>query len=375
MTVYLKQNTASQEVPLGYFVDSGDGNSEETTLTINNTDIKLWKAGATTLANKNSGGATHISNGIYYAVLDATDTNTLGSLVIFVHVSGALPVRLECVVLAANVYDSLIGGGDTLDVAVTSMANDVVTAAAIADNAIDAGALAANAITAAKIATDAITADKIAANAIGASELAADAVAEIADGVWDEAISGHLTAGSTGNALNAAGSAGDPWSTEIPGAYGAGTAGQIVGDSLDATVSSRLATAGYTAPDNATISAIETDTQDIQSRLPAALTAGGNMKADTLAINASTAAAAQLAKSAAVIVSGAAAAGTLSTTQMTTDLTEATDDHYNGRIIIWTSGVLTGQATAITDYAGSNKMVTFTAVTEAPGVGDTFVIV
>jgi hypothetical protein len=61
----------------------------------------------------------------------------------------------------------------------------------------------------------------------------------IADAVWDETLADHLGAGSTGNALNAAGAAGDPWSTAIPGAYGAGTAGKIVGDNLNATVSSR----------------------------------------------------------------------------------------------------------------------------------------
>lgn len=122
MPIYLRQSTASQEVPLGYFLDSTDGNTEETALTIANTDIKLWKAGATTLANKNSGGATHISNGVYYAVLDATDTNTLGSLIIFCHVAGALSVKVECVVLTANVYDSLIGGGDLLDVELGTVA-------------------------------------------------------------------------------------------------------------------------------------------------------------------------------------------------------------------------------------------------------------
>lgn len=92
-------------------------------------------------------------------------------------------------------------------------------------------------------------------------------------------------------------------------------------------------------------------------------------------INGSAEAAADLALSAATIVSGAAATGTLSTTQMTTDLAEATDDHYNGRIIIWTSGVLKDQATNITDYAGSGGLLTFTAVTEAPSDSDTFVIV
>lgn len=63
--------------------------------------------------------------------------------------------------------------------------------------------------------------------------------AAVADAVWDEALSGHATAGSTGEALSNAGSAGDPWATSLPGAYGAGTAGKIIGDNINATVSSR----------------------------------------------------------------------------------------------------------------------------------------
>lgn len=106
---FLRQSTASQEVLLGPFVDSTDGNTEETALTIANTDIKIWKTGATTLANKTSGGATHISNGEYYAVLDATDTDTIGPMIIRVHVAGALAVRLFCTVLDEAVYDVLFG--------------------------------------------------------------------------------------------------------------------------------------------------------------------------------------------------------------------------------------------------------------------------
>jgi len=89
----------------------------------------------------------------------------------------------------------------------------------------------------------------------------------IADQVWDEVLSGHLTAGSTGAALNAAGGSGDPWSTAIPGAYGVGTAGYILGNNVDAAVSTRLPTASYTAPDNATIATIQSDTNDIQSKI------------------------------------------------------------------------------------------------------------
>lgn len=168
--IYLKQSTASQEVPLGFFVDSSDGNTEETGLTIANTDIKIWKSGATTLANKNSGGATHISAGIYYAVLDATDTDTLGSLVIFVHVSGALAIKVDCCVLAANVYDALIGGGDLLQVDVQQFGNTNATASGgrpeVNTTHAAGTAWGSGAITAASIATDAIDGDAIAASAV-----------------------------------------------------------------------------------------------------------------------------------------------------------------------------------------------------------------
>jgi hypothetical protein len=70
----------------------------------------------------------------------------------------------------------------------------------------------------------------VAADGITSSSLATSAVNEIVDQTWDEAIAGHLGAGSTGAALNASGAAGDPWSTALPGAYGAGTAGHILGN-------------------------------------------------------------------------------------------------------------------------------------------------
>lgn len=61
--------------------------------------------------------------------------------------------------------------------------------------------------------------------------------AAIADAVWEEDITDHSgTTDSTAEALSNAGSAGDPWATALPGAYGAGTAGQIVGDNLNAPV-------------------------------------------------------------------------------------------------------------------------------------------
>lgn len=110
--IFLKQSTASQEISLGCFVSSTDGDTERAGLTIANTDIKLWKNGATTLASKNSGGATVISNGVYSAVLDATDTSTLGSLDIYVHVATALPIKVMCVVIRAEEYDRMFGANN-----------------------------------------------------------------------------------------------------------------------------------------------------------------------------------------------------------------------------------------------------------------------
>jgi len=49
---------------------------------------------------------------------------------------------------------------------------------------------------------------------------------------WEYDISGIVGVGFAGTYLLAAGGVADPWLTKIPGAYGAGTAGKILGDSL-----------------------------------------------------------------------------------------------------------------------------------------------
>lgn len=86
------------------------------------------------------------------------------------------------------------------------------------------------------------------------------------------------TAGTIGNKINGAASAGDPWTTSLPGGYTSGQAGAILGANLDAAVSTRLATSGYTAPDNADITAIKAKTDNLPSS-PAAT--GGAMTLDT----------------------------------------------------------------------------------------------
>lgn len=53
----------------------------------------------------------------------------------------------------------------------------------------------------------------------------------------------------------------------------------------------------------------------------------------------------------------------------------ATNSFYNGRVLIFTSGALAGQATSITAYVGATQTFTVTAVTGSAASGVTFVIV
>jgi hypothetical protein len=55
-------------------------------------------------------------------------------------------------------------------------------------------------------------------------------IAAIADGIWDEATSGHTTAGTTGKALIDSGAAGNPWATDLSTGYSGTEAGNILNE-------------------------------------------------------------------------------------------------------------------------------------------------
>jgi len=67
------------------------------------------------------------------------------------------------------------------------------------------------------------------------SEGTALTINNVANAVWDAVLADHLTSGSTGAALNAAGSAGDPWSTVLPGSYSGSQAGALFGTMVTVT--------------------------------------------------------------------------------------------------------------------------------------------
>lgn len=232
----LKQSTAVV-LSFGVFVDPSDGVTLVTGLAsaLDNgtTGIKLSKnGGALTIRHATVTTTTYDAYGMYLVTLDTTDTNTLGALrVAFAAAGSCLPVWQDFQIVPANIYDSQVAGSTVLDVNASKLGGTSQTGRDIGASVLLSSGTGTGQVSLASGKVSIVAAD------IGA--------------VWDVVSASHVGAGTTGLALASAASAGDPWATAIPGAYSAGTAGYIVGNNLNATVSSRLASASYTVPPTA----------------------------------------------------------------------------------------------------------------------------
>lgn len=376
--MFLRQNTGSQEILLGPFVDSTDGATAETALSIANTDIKLFKHGATTLANKNSGGATHISDGNYYAVLDATDTNTLGMLEVTVRVSGALPVRREYTVLTQDMYDTLVAGTVTMPANVTQFGGSAGTFAS--------GRPEVN------VSHFGGTAGTF-ASGIPSASLTTSAINAVADQVWDEAMSGHVSGGSFGARMQANHSgtmqAGSTSTTAVL-ASGASSsndyyngclllivAGTGAGQSQyvsDYTGPSRTCTMNgtwVTTPDNTSVYAVLPG-----GTIPGASAPTASQNADAVwnALVASYTVAGSFGERFQTIRRNTAQSGTLSSITLDASASSTTD-YYKYAVAYIVSGTGAGQARQITAYNGISKAATVSpSWTTAPDNTSVFII-
>jgi len=174
MDGWLKQSTAVT-LKIGPFLDSTDGVTAETALTIAQADVRLSKNGGNYAQKNEATSCTHDELGRYGCPLDATDTNTLGILQLDVQESGALPVFHSYMVLPANVYDSLFGA-DLLQTDLTQIVGVAQSATDLKDFA-DAGYdPATNKV------QGVVTVDTTTTNTDMVTE------AGIADAVWDEVI-------------------------------------------------------------------------------------------------------------------------------------------------------------------------------------------
>ncbi len=227
---YLLQSTARNVM---VFMTDADHVTGAAALTLTITESKNGGAFSST-----SPTVTDRGDGWYQIALTTTNTNTLGDYCLHITASGADPTDIHFDVIAVNLADSVRGGMTALPNAAAEASGGLYTRGTGAgqirqqtNGQIDVNVERwRNGVTGTLInGTDVPAAvTTMAANSLTASALASDAVTEIAaaisipsaatvaDAVWDEAISGHLTAGSTGAALNSAGSGGSaPTAAEI----------------------------------------------------------------------------------------------------------------------------------------------------------------
>lgn len=294
------------------------------------TDHVTGLAGATLAVTLSKDGAAFASitptvtergNGWYSIALTTAHTDTLGDLVLRATASGADPIDLR-----EQVFAGLPGESVT----VSSIGTDVITSTALASSAVTEIATGVrtelttelariDVATSTRLATSGYTVPPTAsANATAVrSELTTElgridvavstrlatagyttppTVGDIADAVWDEAISGHLSAGTTGKALDDAsaggGGGGTDWtagereqirfrlgidgtastpsaSPSLATPAGVRTELAVELARIDTTISSRLATGSYsaapTASDNATAVLLAAETTPIRS--------------------------------------------------------------------------------------------------------------
>lgn len=286
--MWLKQSTAA-EIALGPFVDSTDGFTAETGLTITQAEVRLKKTSADWAQKNEATSLVHEENGYYRCLLDATDTNTLGILEVAVNESGALPVWKSFEVVAANIFDSLIGGGDILDASVTQLAGVAQSLTDLKDFADDGYDPATNKVQGVVL-VDTLTTytGNTPQTGDAFARLGAPAGASVSADVAAAKVDTAAILVDTGTTLDG----------RIPAALVGGRMDSSVGAMAANTMTAAAAAADLTTElqaglaTSAALATVQSDTDDIQTRLPAVLVGGridssvGAMAANTLTASA-----------------------------------------------------------------------------------------
>ncbi len=167
MLLQQSEATAAQRRILVYLVDDTDGKTPKTSITVSAGDIKIGKNGA---AEANHGGTwTEIASGFYYYEFSSGECDTLGFLSFRIIKTGVRTFGKSCQVVPWDPYDATRLG-------MTALPN----AAAASSGGLPTSGTGSNQI------------DLSSGN--GRVRLSATGV----DDIWDEAMSGHTTAGTFG---------------------------------------------------------------------------------------------------------------------------------------------------------------------------------
>jgi len=184
----------------------------------------------TALASQTVGTVTTLTGhtaqtGDSFARIGATGSglSSLASAANLATVAGYLDTEIA----AIKAVTDLLPDAGALTTIGTDTARLTAVRAAVLTDLIDGGRLDLL-IDAIKAVTDALPdAGALTTIAADAARLTAERAAILTD--W-------IDGGRLDNLLDGAASAGDPWTTTLPGAYGAGTAGKIVGDNINAPI-------------------------------------------------------------------------------------------------------------------------------------------
>ena len=277
--------------------------------------------------------------------------------------------------LDARIPAALVGG--RMDVSVGAMAADVLTSSALAASAVTeiqsglstldaAGVRTAVGLASANLDTQLATIDTV------VDAILVDTGTEIPASI--STLTGYVDTEVAAIKAKTDNLPTDPADASDIAAL-AGAISTTLGTPAGASVSADIAAV------KAQTAAIETDTQDIQGRIPAALTGAGNMKSDALALNGDTTAASNIAKTTRAIARGTVTTGGSTTSIPTSAFSPAgaAADQFKGRIVTFDADTATlalrGQSTDITASSNSaTPTLTVTALTTAPASGDTFSI-
>lgn len=395
----LRQSTAV-DILFGPLVDDTDAATAEEALTPN---VFLSKNGQT-MGDANDGDASHDDAGYYNVELDATDTNTLGLLKVTFEADGtALPHSQTYMVVPGSVYDAYYGATHPIagliiySGTIGATGNDTTHlhldgTAGYADDDLNGYLLGvvddstglthytwitdyANSGDLATVETLPFTpeasTDRYTVLGIR-RDVKADSLASIAlaSGVDVTSISGdsgaadNLEAAFDGTGYDLGGIDVSELNTAVDAIGSDGTG---------------LTEAGGDG-DHLTAIDLPNQTMDISGTITTATNVTNQVTADVTAISGDSNAADALE----ALMDGTIVAqvndGSATTTDFAADgFTEATDDHFNGRLITFITGNLSGQQTDITDYdaadgAQGSQQFTVTALTEAPANDDYFVI-
>jgi len=344
----MKKNVSSQVIG-AQMVSATDGSAFTGSVTC----YVTGDGGTQATGSVGSGACTHEGNGFHTYAPAQSETNYNHVAFTFTG-TGAVPVTIQVYTNfpqtadhTSSIADILTDTGTTLDGKINTIDTVVDGIKAVTDNLPDSGALSSLA-TASALATvdsnvDAILLDTAEIGAAGAGLTAVPW-----NSAWDAEVQSECT-----DALNAYD---PPTNTEME--------------------ARTLVAANYATASG--VSAVETDTQDIQSRLPAALVSG-RMASDVIAISGSTDAADRIEESTECIVEGVCDTGGSTTSVVTSSLDPAAsvDDQFIGKVITFksdtTTAALRGQSSIVTDST-SGGVLTVDALTTAPSSGDTFVL-